>query len=97
MTAFCDQKLLDDLGVEGEHAIIALTTVNETAQNCESKKLRLTMSGLDSNSTVELNEVFSVKALPIKSNKSLTVAELKMWPHLKSLKIPPSNQPQQAF
>ena len=39
-TTLCDQKLLDDLGVEGEHVTIALTTVYKTAQNCESKKVR---------------------------------------------------------
>ena len=46
---------------------------------------------------VKLQEVFSVGALPIKPNSSLTVNELNAWPHLKELHIPSLSAPVELF
>ena len=87
-TTLCEQSLFDQLGIEGENVSINLTTVNHRAASHESKRVSLTVTGVASDESIELNEVYSVASLPIKPNKPLTANEIKSWPHLRELHLP---------
>ena len=52
------------------------------------KRVSLTVTGVASDESIELNEVYSVASLPIKPNKPLTAKEIKSWPHLRELHLP---------
>jgi len=92
-TTLCDQSLLDELGIKGENVSFALTTVNKKDGCYQSKKTSLTIAGVDNNEVVELREVLSVRSLPLKPNRSLTINELNTWPHLEGLHIPKFSAP----
>ena len=95
ITTLCDKKkkLFKHLGIEGENVSIALTTVNKKDKFFKSQKANLSLSGLHNDEVVELQEVFSVDALTIKPNNSLTVNKLNAWLHLKRLHVPNLSTP----
>ena len=92
-TTLCDQNLFDQLEIEGENVSFALTTVNKKDGHYRTKKVSLTVAGLDSDDVIKLHDVFSVESLPIKSNRALTKTELNSWSHLKGLHLPKLSSP----
>jgi len=79
-TTLCDQRLLEVLNVPSTEITFGLTTVGATQR---MKGKRLSVAPVVEDKFINLPNVITVMALPMRRNARLSPQDLERWPHLK--------------
>ena len=86
-TSLCADRLLDILDVAGEQTRFSLSTVSEQLVSQNGKNVSLTVRSL-AGKKLFLQNVLSIRELPVDPNSALTTSEVSAWPHLQDLHLP---------
>ncbi|KAL7874304.1 hypothetical protein SRHO_G00052740 [Serrasalmus rhombeus] len=86
--SFCTNKLANNLNLQGTNVNILLTTMGD--QKAVSCKVLpdLEVSSLEGDDFVELNGVFTQRAIPASQENIPTQEDVDRWPHLRGVRIP---------
>ncbi|KAL7831402.1 hypothetical protein SRHO_G00309050 [Serrasalmus rhombeus] len=86
--SFCTNKLANNPNLQGTNVNILLTTMGD--QKAVSCKVLpdLEVSSLEGDDFVELNGVFTQKAIPASQDNIPTQEAVDRWPHLRGVRIP---------
>lgn len=85
---FCTESLLRQLQATGSRTTILLRTMNEEQVIKTSMVNGMEISALDSNEYLELPEVYSHSAIPVKAENIPDQEDIKQWPYLHQVKLP---------
>ena len=86
-TSLCADRLLDILDVTGEQTRFSLSTVSEQLVSRNGKNVSLTVRSL-TGKKLFLQNMLSIRELPVDPNPALTTSEASAWPHLQDLHPP---------
>ncbi|KAK2920579.1 hypothetical protein Q8A73_000064 [Channa argus] len=85
---FCTDELLDELNLRGKKVSLIVTTMTESKVVTSTMVTELEVGHLNSNTFIELKEVFSQKAIPVSRNNIPRQEDIDKWPHLKGVQVP---------
>ncbi|KAL4008773.1 hypothetical protein ACER0C_002625 [Sarotherodon galilaeus] len=85
---FCTEKLMNELNLSGKKMDILLTTMGQQQTVSSHLVTGLEVSSLENCNFIELQEVFSQKAIPADKRNIPLQADVDKWPHLKRVRIP---------
>ncbi|KAK2920524.1 hypothetical protein Q8A73_000009 [Channa argus] len=85
---FCTDELLDELNLRGKKVSLIVTTMTESKVVTSTMVTELEVGHLNSNTFIELKEVFSQKAIPVSRNNIPRQEDMDKWPHLKGVQVP---------
>jgi len=90
-THLCDRRLLQSLGVDARPTNVALSTITCDSEKHTSTSADLTISTLEGEESISLNDVLSVVNIPGSPNMFRSDF-VKRWPHLRGLRFPQIDQ-----
>ncbi|KAL4005475.1 hypothetical protein ACER0C_005188 [Sarotherodon galilaeus] len=85
---FCTEKLMNELNLSGKKMDILLTTMGQQKTVSSHLVTGLEVSSLENCNFIELQEVFSQKAIPADERNIPLQADVDKWPYLKRVRIP---------
>ena len=85
--SFCDDKLIQALGVSGQVENMTLQTLCNPSVTCRGVTLSLDVSSLDGIQLISLTKVFSIKNIPVSPNAIPAKGALNNMPHLHDIEF----------
>ena len=86
-TSFCQEDLLDRLGIKGAADTLHLHTINKSNDTAICRVAQLKVTSMDGSDSVMMNKTRSMPTLPILRENIATVSDCSRWAHLRDLPI----------
>lgn len=86
--SLCEQRLADDLGIQGKETNFRLTTVNNASTQRGGKEVSFSFQGLQDSEVIDMPRVWTVEALPTTHRSIPKQQDVDRWSHLKGIKLP---------
>ncbi|XP_030828101.1 uncharacterized protein LOC115919169 [Strongylocentrotus purpuratus] len=86
--SLCDERLVEELGVQGAHKEFQLTTINKAGLRRKGLEVSLTVKNVSDGESIDLPKVWTVDKLPISKSCIPTDEDLNRWPHLRGVHLP---------
>lgn len=86
--SLCESNLVKQLGVTGTPTTFSLTTINEWTKANQGEEVRLLVSSLDGEETVDISRLWTVNRLPVSKRCIPTTRDVSRWSHLHGLEFP---------
>lgn len=90
----CDERLLKELDIRGSPRAFSISTINQTSHIEEGCQVSLTVRSINNSESVCLENVLSVKHLPISLANLPSASAINRWPHLSGISFPKINASQ---
>ena len=84
----CESSLIKQLGISGTPATFSLTTISEGIKTSPGEEIRLVVSSLDGDESVNIPCSWTVNNLPVSRKCIPTVRDLSEWSHLEGIEFP---------
>ena len=86
--SFCDNVLLEELGVEGKACRIQLATIDGVRDECQTALVSLEIIDLEETVCIQMDSVFSTKSLNIPTSAIAQQDDVNKWPYLSGIMVP---------
>ena len=86
--SFCDNVLLEELGVEGKACRIQLATIDGVRDECQTALVSLEIMDLEETVCIQMDSVFSTKSLNIPTSAIAQQDDVNKWPYLSGIMVP---------
>ncbi|XP_053381765.1 uncharacterized protein LOC128549256 [Mercenaria mercenaria] len=87
----CDERLIRKLNVPSKPVTFKISTVNSADSTTQGQEVDLTVSPIPGDDEVKLNNVWTMKQLPISKRSAATASDIRHIPYLSDIKIPVVN------
>ncbi len=84
----CTDSLIERLGASGRHVTFSVNSVNDRMIEYHGRQLDLTARPMNGGPAVQLKKTWTVSHLPVAIAHMATAEEIRIWPHLKGVKVP---------
>ena len=86
--SICESNLAKQLGITGTPTTFTLTTINEGTKRNRGEKIRLVVSNLNGDESVDISRAWTVNKLPVSKRCIPTTQDVSRWSHLDGIEFP---------
>ena len=86
--SFCDNVLLEELGIEGKACQIQLATIDGVRDECQTFLASLEIMDLEETVCIQMDSVFSTKSLNMPTSAIARQEDVNKWPYLNGIMVP---------
>jgi hypothetical protein len=86
--SICESNLAKQLGITGTPTTFSLTTINEGTKRNRGEEIRLVVSNLNGEESVDISRAWTVNKLPVSKRCIPTTQDVSRWSHLEGIEFP---------
>jgi hypothetical protein len=86
--SICESNLAKQLGITGTPTTFTLTTINEGMKRNQGEEIRLVVSNLNGDESVDISHAWTVNKLPVSKRCIPTTQDVSRWSHIHGIEFP---------